>query len=353
MIDGARSAAFTIVVAFAYFFGLSARASAKLSDKVCRYEIVKAPFLRELKPLPRAPFSGAPDAAFAGQTFLALYRDEATDRWHLVAWDSLTKQPRVLITQKGDAYGPLAPAPDGHRVAMMSAAKDGRAILVYDLATGALSTIAFEKYALHLIPHDPIWDPTGKFLAVSLEGFIEAAILPRRVRVYEVQSGRRIRDTPPALDVELELWDREGLLVRRKMPKEPIDYDDPAYAYRFWRLASIDAGPKALRSVPLRSPDGKIDLQRSRRGVQIRDGDSACLLELDLGRDDPKPTDVTWLSGDRLLLSDKDGNTWLVDPRARRAQPLADPDTGTGWFDGRDLVFHLRDGSFASASIGP
>ena len=76
-------------------------------------------------------------------------------------------------------------------------------------------------------------------------------------------------------------------------------------------------------------------------------------VALDLGRDDPKPTDVTWLSGDRLLLSDKDGNTWLVDPRARRAQPLADPDTGKGWFDGRDLVFHLRDGSFASASIGP
>jgi hypothetical protein len=108
-------------------------------------------------------------------------------------WDGRTRKPRVLVTHRGTGYAFLGPAPDGHRVAFVVGGKDGRFILVYDLSSGALSTIASEKYGAHLIPADPIWDPTGKYLAVSLSGFSGATILPSRVRVYEVQSGRRIR----------------------------------------------------------------------------------------------------------------------------------------------------------------
>ena len=348
-----RTAAVAVVVAAASTPRLSAAAPepAKPPAPACQYAIVKTPFLKQLKPLPRAPFSDLDDVTFAGQTLLALFSDEKNDRWHLVAWDGLTKKPRVLITQKGMGYGPLSTAPDGHRVALIAGDHKGRSIRVYDLATGALSTVASEKYAEHQIPDGPIWDPTGKYLAVSLQGFVEATILPRQVRVYDVQSRKPIRDTPPELDVEAERWDRDGLLLRRTTYKDTSTHDDPVYAYAFSRLAAIDGEPKELPSGPIRSPDGRIDIERVKSGVQIRTGDSACLLELDTGPSDLRPTDVMWLSRDRLLLSDNDGTSWMVDAGARRAQRLAAPEVGTLRFDGRNLVVQRRNGAFATAPI--
>jgi hypothetical protein len=171
----------------------------------------------------------------------------------------------------------LAASPKGDRVAAMLvhpgqpdaySSDDPTDLLVLDVP-GPVRTIARSESEFVLMSHSPAaFSPDGTLLAVSAPVDSKP---PRRsrVRVFHAATGGRLFETAPSLDLDVEAWDPEGLVLCR------AEFDDRLGYKRTWyRWAPGSGDPGEIAPVPLRSPDRLYSIAATEEGnLEVRGPD--------------------------------------------------------------------------------
>jgi hypothetical protein len=193
-----------------------------------------------------------------------------------VLWADGSAEPSDAGTADGVVTF-LASSPKGDRVAAMLvhpgqpdaySSDDPTDLLVLDLP-GGVRTIARSEPELLLMSHSAVaFSPDGTMLAASAPVDSKP---PRRsrVRVFHAATGGRLFETDPSLDLDVEAWDPDGLVLCR------AEFDDRLGYKRTWyRWAPGSGDPAEIAPVPLRSPDRRYSIGATADGdLEVRGPD--------------------------------------------------------------------------------
>lgn len=206
------------------------------------------------------------DTAWIGRRLIAAVR--GSHETLLLEWSDLGAEPREIARLSGAAFEidlsptnatlvtralPMWDTDDGTAKEVMDRTMTGRFV---DVATGAVRPIEREPGSIR-----GAWAPDGQRIALSEWDEPEKN---RITYVLSVATGKRVAETPAALNLDVERWDAQGLVLQRA--KECFRWD-PAPG------RSPEKSPCPVERV---SPDGDFRLESADNGTTIiaKDGTS-------------------------------------------------------------------------------